>query len=155
MMKPMLTLLLACLFALPTKAQTLDAATALETVQNYLREEGFRPAIDEDGDVAFKIRGYRYFVRIAGMNDGSLLTYFYTIFTTEQPYQKMLEACNLCNSVKNAVKFYALRDDDGTVNYRIGMETFCNTDDEFLSQIKDAMNLVPRCVDEFIEEYEE
>lgn len=148
-------LFLACVCTLPIKAQKLDAHAAIETTKDYLIEEGYQPTVDADGDVTFKVRGYRYYVHISGMNDGSLLTYFYTLFNTDRPYQHILEACNTCNSKKNVVKYYALRGEDGTVSYRIGIETFCNTGDEFLSQIADAMQIMPDCVDEFIEAYED
>lgn len=148
-------LLIALCCYLPAAAQPTMAESATQKIREYLQSEGFQPKLDQDGDVVFKIQGYRYYTHVEQMKDGSLLTYVFTVFSTDQPYPKILEACNTSNRQKNVVKYYVTQNDEGEVSYRITTETFCNTDNEFIAQIKDAVEILPRCVNEFLQTYED
>jgi hypothetical protein len=42
----------------------MTRAERAQTYFDFLAEEGFRPTLDEDGDVVFKVEGYMYYVSI-------------------------------------------------------------------------------------------
>jgi len=42
----------------------MGRADLAQAYVDYLAEEGYRPTIDQDGDVVFKIEGYMYFISI-------------------------------------------------------------------------------------------
>ena len=153
-MKRLFTLLLPLLCIGTLSAQQLTIETARETAVNYLREEGYAPKVDEDEDVVFKLQGTSYCIHIAAEQDGSLFIDFYTAFSTEQPYQKILEGCNRSNHERSVVKYYAQQDAEGGVSYVIAYERFHNAGDDFLSYLNDGIALLPQHVAQFQSEYE-
>lgn len=153
-MKKLIFTLLTLLCAGTLSAQSLTAASAYESATNFLREEGYAPHSDEDGDITFKLQGNNYCIHVEGQSDGSLFVNCYTGFQSEQPFQKILEGCNQSNRVKSVVKYYALQDENGAASYMIGYERFHNPTDDFLQSLKDAISLLPSCVAQFISEYE-
>lgn len=42
----------------------MERAERARAYANYLAEEGYRPTIDQDGDVVFKIEGFMYYIAI-------------------------------------------------------------------------------------------
>ena len=56
----------------PSGSQTKAADPRQSTYMAHLREEGYAPSIDNDGDIAFKREGYTYYV-IIGKDDPTLL----------------------------------------------------------------------------------
>lgn len=135
-------------------AQTRTADSAKREAMELLREEGYAPKLDEDDDIALKIQGFSYYIIISGQNDGSLFVTFGTNFSTDQPYQKILEACNVANRSKNVIKYYTRKDDDGDVRYYINYESFINPRDDFRSFLRDALALLPAGVEEFLSDNE-
>ena len=135
-------------------AQTRTAGSAKNEAMELLREEGYAPRLDEDDDIALKIQGYNYYIIITGQGDGSIFVTFGTNFTTDQPYQKILEACNVANRSKNVIKYYTSKDDDGDVRYFINYEAFINPRDDFRSFLRDALTLLPSAVEEFLSDNE-
>jgi hypothetical protein len=75
----------------------------LETYLEFLREEGFRPDVDDDGDIAFKFEGRRFYIVISE-NDPS---YFHLLFpnvwkieSAEELSQALLHANDVSRSMK-------------------------------------------------------
>ena len=72
-------------------------------VLDFLAEEGFRPKLDEDGDVYFKYEGATYVV-IAGHGDATILTvllpYFWPLEDAAERTRAMEAAMNAQKSVR-------------------------------------------------------
>ena len=72
-------------------------------VLDFLAEEGFRPKLDEDGDVYFKYEGATYVV-IAGHGDATILTvllpYFWPLEDAAERTRAMEAAMNAQKSVQ-------------------------------------------------------
>ena len=149
-----LTLSILC-SALTLAAQPRTEQTARQEAMDFLREEGYLPKLDEDGEIFFKIQGANYFVLLESQSDGSVYLNFMTLYGTDQPYEKILEGCNSMNEQKRVTKFIALKEEDGSTAYRITYESFCNPEDDFTQLLHDAIALLPECVSEFIDKYEE
>lgn len=135
-------------------AQQRTEQTAREEAMHFLREEGYLPKLDEDGDVVFKIQGASYCIVLEGQSDGSIFMNVMTRYGTDQTYEKILEGCNAMNALKRVTKFIAQKEEDGNVAYQITYESFCNPTDDFTQLLRDAIALLPACVSEFISEYE-
>lgn len=135
-------------------AQTRTAESAKEQAIKYLREEGYASYTDKEGCLYFILQGYNYYLAINEQMDGSLFLSCETAFSTDQPWQKILEGCNTSNADQGAVKFYAVRNEDDSVVYVIAYESFCNPTDDFIKYLEDAISLLPRCVLEFASAYD-
>ena len=72
-------------------------------VLDFLAEEGFRPKLDDDGDVVFKYEGGTYFV-IAGHGDATVLTvllpYFWPLEDAAERTRAMEAAMHAQKSVQ-------------------------------------------------------
>lgn len=72
-------------------------------VLDFLAEEGFRPKLDEDGDVYFKYEGATYVV-IAGHGDATILTvllpYFWPLEDAAERTRALEAAMNAQKSVR-------------------------------------------------------
>jgi hypothetical protein len=44
--------------------KAMNREERVEMVRNFLAEEGFRPTLDKDGDIVFKVEGHRFFVEL-------------------------------------------------------------------------------------------
>lgn len=154
MKKMFLTLLLSAA-ATVLFAQTLSVGTVRKQAEAYLREEGYAPATDDDGDLYFKVQGISYFLSLKAMDDGSVLGEFYALFSTETPYAKILEGCNAENCNRSVIKYCAYLVDGSKTRYTIGYEFFCNPGTPIRSFLKDAISLLPSLVQEFHNTYEQ
>lgn len=153
MKKIILTMLLLG-SALTLAAQPRTEQSAREEAMNFLREEGYLPKLDEDGDITFKIQGASYWILLEGQSDGSVFMNVLTPYDTDQPYEKILEGCNRMNDQKRVAKYIARKREDGSVSYQINYESFCNPADDFTQLLRDAVGLLPIYVSDFISEYE-
>ena len=64
------TILIACCFTTIGFSQTDEEIKALEkeeirvSYMNYLHDQGYKPEVDDDGDVTFKYEGERYYLYV-------------------------------------------------------------------------------------------
>lgn len=76
-----------------------------DLVVEYLREEGFCPKVDEDGDVVFKCEGHTYlYFGNEDDNDFFQLVMPAIYDVTEDNREMILEACNAINREIKVVK---------------------------------------------------
>lgn len=155
MKKWFLLLLLLTGFLTTLCAQQLTEEGVRKDAMDYLREEGYAPKLDDDNDLCFKIQGYTYYLSLKSQSDGSVFADFYAVFSTDTPYQTVLEACNAENCQRGVFKYCALGVENGKVRYTIGYEYFYNPKDDFHAYLRDAISLLPTLVEEFIEKYEQ
>ncbi len=153
-MKKLLSLLLFVCSLTTLFAQQLTVEGVRQDAMAYLREEGYVPKLDEDGDLYVKLQGYTYSLLLKPQNDGSVFAEFYAVFSTDTPYQKLLEACNAENCERGVFKYCVLGVEEGKVNYTIGYEFFYNPKDDFHGYLHDAVTLLPSLVADFVAKYE-
>lgn len=102
------------------------------TVTDFLRNEGYAPTIDSDGDVAFKKEGAQYWIHIDG--GGSESTSFYVEFHGPSLWLEdaskaiSLMACNYVNNNKKCIKA-TLNSDNTRVLFTV--ELFCMEASDF------------------------
>jgi len=107
-----LILIFGVFFAFPVSAQE-GVEWTRDDLQNmymqYLREEGYLPSIDEDGDILFKVSGNNYFIII---DENDLL--FFRIYTGvslgDFLPENALSAANFINMHSKVAKIYISSD---------------------------------------------
>lgn len=127
----LLTLVFA-LSSLSSTAQKNDGEMSKTSLQElyttFLDEEGYKPEIDEDGDVRFKREGKTYFIN-ADAEDAIcfrlVLANIWPIESEEERDQVRL-AMDHCNSMAKVAKAYMVRDD-----VWVAIETFIAKPEDF------------------------
>jgi len=114
-------------------------ATPTEKVIDHLGKEGFRPQVDQDGDILFKVEGFTYFI---GLSEDDP-TYFRVCFPnfweieSEEERQRALEASGHATARCKGAKVFVVRDDTWAT-----MEAFYLTVDEFLEMFERNLGAV-------------
>ncbi len=128
---PVHTVLL-CLFALvgytqdPTQVRTKESLQDLYST--YLTEEGYKPEIDEDGDVRFKREGKTYFINVDAGDTASFRLVLANIWPIESEEERaeVRLAMDHCNALAKVAKAYMVRD-----NVWVAIETFIARPEDF------------------------
>ena len=82
-------------------SQAVD--TKIQTLSNVLREEGYLPKVDNDGDIAFKAQGHR--VILFGDNEDPQYVRMACILDVEsKPAAKCLQAANKVSKGLKVIK---------------------------------------------------
>ena len=108
-MKKILLALALSLAAVCATAQDLSVlGKAARMAYDYLSKEGYRPEIDEDNDVAFKVQGYTFYAE-NNTDDPTLLRfmapYIYEVdLENEEELDNALIACNNFTRSKKLVR---------------------------------------------------
>jgi len=107
-----------------------------DMIINYLAEEGYRPKIDEDGDIVFKVEGGTYFVSF-DEKDPNFFSIVYPNFweiESEEERERVLENSSEANAKCKAAKIYVVKD-----NTFATIEMFMESPEQF-------MGVVERCI---------
>lgn len=75
----------------------------IEDVKEYLTDQGFRPSIDQDGDLQFKYEGGRYFIEAKEKDEMFIRIVFPNFWEIETPEEK-IKCYEAANSVSRGVK---------------------------------------------------
>ena len=80
---------------------------------NYLKEEGFLPRVDDDGDVVFKREGGTYFLKADEEDKQYFQLVFPAFWKLEDPGEdkKAREVINELNANLKVMKMFIVRDD--------------------------------------------
>lgn len=148
-----LTCLLLLSFAMPW---TLFAQNQVKAdIMSCLREEGYAPAYDEDGDIKFKVQGTTYYAFVKEVEDE---TYAYVEvlagFTTDTAQPILLEIANRLNRDKYVCKCMAYANDKDNA-FQIAMEFITDSRANTEFQIRQAVRLIPIWIGEFESELAE
>ena len=90
-------------------------ATGLaEFYRDYLNEEGYRPSIDEDGDVAFKFEGGNYFISIYEDDEEyfQLVYPFFWEIENDEERERAIAACIETTRGQKSVKVFMVKDNN-------------------------------------------
>lgn len=146
MKKLMLLLLLAC-----GTPWTLFAQHSVKAdIMSCLREEGYAPAYDEDGDIKFKVQGTTYYAFVKEV-EGEAYAYVEVLagFTTDTVQPILLEIANRLNRDKYVCKCMSYYDSDGDNAFQIAMEFITDSRENTEFQIRQAVRLIPIWIAEF------
>lgn len=153
--KPFLVLLLAVLMALPAMAEyTPEQKAFRNSVMTYLREEGYAPKIDEDGDLAFKKEGSSYYIRFMDGGDISYYVEFHGpgLSLTDANKAVALMACNHVNLNKKCAKAM-ITSDHKSITFTV--ELFCESASDFNAVFNRCLNALDSSYEAVKEYYSE
>ena len=115
---------------------------------NFLKEEGFVPRYDNDGDIVFKAEGLSYLL-FASEEDTEYfrlaLPFFWSIDSTEERQQVLAAACRVNAEIK-VVKVYPVDD-----NVWASVELLFDPADGFKPVFNRALRVLRHGVDRFSE----
>jgi hypothetical protein len=79
---------------------------------DFLGEEGYRPEVDGDGDVQFKVEGLTYFIDVDEDDTEYFAVMLANIYEVESAQERIaaLEACNSVSSTAKVVKGQIIND---------------------------------------------
>ncbi len=122
--------LVALTLVVTAQAQSPEPTTAdLQAMyMAYLTKEGYRPTVDDDGDVVFKSEGRTYFIDVEADDPGYFRIALPNIWAIESPEerQQVLAACDHSNATAKVAKCYIVRD-----QVWVGIEVFLANPDDF------------------------
>lgn len=81
-----LSLVLSSKIAAEEKQLTSEQLALRSEIVSFLKEEGFMPEIDSDGDVAFKAEGTRYYVSVSATDKNPMYLAFYAPYNYPSDY---------------------------------------------------------------------
>jgi hypothetical protein len=109
-----------------------DGAVTREAVQrmysDFLVSEGYKPEVDEDGDVRFKHEGKTYFINVDTADTECFRLVLANIWPieSEQERAEVRVAMDQCNALAKVAKAYMVRDD-----VWVAIETFIAKPEDF------------------------
>ncbi len=125
-----------------------EKVSLADRYMDFLTVEGYRPSVDDDGDVLFKHEGGHYYISVAD-EDELFFQLVYPRFWSiedEDERQRVLSSANEINLRFKVVKIYT-RDGDTTAT----LECFMSSLDDFKAYFERCMRAVQRAVSEFRE----
>lgn len=156
-MKKLFILLFVSIFTLSANATLTSAERQfLNTIKNYLNNEGYRASIDDEDDLVFKIEGENFWYSIQTMKEG----YFYVSFhkdglqTTDANMNAVYKAASkVCADLK-AIKCYVRSTGTG-VSFAIeSFYTSANDVIKFFQRHVDILQSAEKEVKEYYSELE-
>jgi hypothetical protein len=155
MKKLFLMLALMCTVSLAAKAQDLSSlSTAARLAYDELATQGYRPYVDEDGDVSFKAEGYYFYVQ--NSTDDTYLRIIMpeikTIDTEDiiETYCALL-ACNEICRDKKLVKAYLNKSN----SISLSVATYIDETPQLSDYIETALDFLIRSRASWIEAFNE
>jgi len=124
-------------------------ASQLQTMYtNYLREEGYQPSIDSDGDVIFKAEGRTFWIDV-GETDLESFRIVYSNFWEIESLAEKIKAYEVINYINRTTKvakvFLNLREDDVSADANI----FIKNPEDFKFHFKRMLDVLLYVVREF------
>jgi hypothetical protein len=139
--------ILGVIFVFPAVSQTQWTKEDLQgTYMEYLRQEGYVPSIDVDGDIQFKVAGDTYFIIV----DDKDLQFFqvYTGFKLDTVSQEIaLNAVNSSNRSSKVVKI-AFSPDRKVIS--ITAELLLNDPKDFIPVFSRTISLIRNAENNFM-----
>lgn len=118
----------------------------------YLKNEGYVPSYDEDGDIRFKMKGIGYYVLVK-VPDHERYAYVEVManFSTDTSLDKLLTVSNEFNRNKYLCKCVAYEDGEDRV-FTVAMEFLTGSRSESEFQMNHALRLLPGWIEAFEEQ---
>ena len=131
-----MTLAALPVFAMAQKGKAEDKAALQKMYVDFLKDEGYKPEVDSDGDVLFKSEGKSYFINVVEDDP----TYFRVVLANIWPIEseeervQCLVAVDHSNNRSKVTKSYIVKD-----NIWVGVEVF-------LAEPEDFKKIFARCM---------
>lgn len=143
-------LLMPALLAQNPKNLNADQLELRSDVFNFLKQEGYMPEIDSDGDIKFKAEGKIYYVSVDAKDENPMYLVFYRPSTYPEKYSKntLLLATEQLNRYKG-VKLVCFNN-----FYRVGAELYLRSAEAFKGCFYQILNNIDALVSDILEECE-
>lgn len=127
------------------------------SIVNYLRNEGFSPSIDNDGDIKFKKEGRTLYISIHDKESEFFNATVKMILDVDDPTStqqafRLYKAANAVNNGKYFVKCSVL-DSDGDYFIVLGVEVLVTTAAEYRTVLDRYISVVCNSVSDFNDNY--
>ena len=105
--------------------------------QEFLVDEGFKPEVDEDGDVRFKREGKTYFINVEAEDPECFRLVLANIWPIESEDERKLVmvAMDHCNAQAKVAKAYMVKD-----NVWVAIESFIAKPEDFKAIFKRSLS---------------
>ena len=159
MKKLIVSLILSCVAFSFVNAQDVSSLPrAARLAYNWLADEGYRPYIDEDGDVSFKAQGYYFYISVVDSDPDYLQLVMPGIKTIDMDAEDSivatycaLAACNEMTRDKKLVKAYM--SDSGKVS--LTCETYLDDTPLVGDYLETAIDFIIRVKSQWRDSYNE
>jgi len=145
-------LILGGIFIFPAASQQQWTKTDLQNIyMEYLKQEGYLPSIDNDGDIQFKVSGNSYFI-IVDENDLQFFQVYMGFKLDNVSVENALSAANYSNRSSKVVKV-AFSPDRKVVS--ITAELLLNNPKDFMPVFSRAISLINNAEKNFMSQVKE
>jgi len=128
----------------------MDKEAKIAMYLEYLRDEGFRPTTDDDGDVKFKMEGGTYYIS-ADMDDDPFFRIIYPNFwdiESSEELERAYRAANYASMETKVAKVYVRRDE---TDVHATIEIFVSPSENFRNVFMRAMSALQTAKNTFRE----
>lgn len=125
-----------------------DQTRLRSEIQSYLHAEGYKPEIDEDGDIMFKKEGTIYYVSINPVDENPMYVILFRIFNYPQGYSR--NTVVLATAELNRYKGVKVLCLDSSI--RIQSDLFMADAHTFAYAFEKLMRQIEFAVEDFIDE---
>ena len=145
-----LAILISLTVSLGTTAEAQDSisqATLQKMYVDYLVEEGYKPAIDADGDIVFKSESMTYFIAVRQDDPeyfSIMLPNFWEI-ESQQEHLQVLIAADSANATSKVAKIYTLKN-----NTWAAVEIFVGKPEDFKVIFPRSLKAIKEVVENFV-----
>lgn len=156
-MKKIIRLLIAALLMLPAISFAKDDSEfnreqlALRSdLLNFLKEEGYMPEIDSDGDIKFKSEGQQYYISVSNTDDNPMYVVLFRQFSYPDEYsvETVVMATRSLNLYKG-VKVLCFEE-----SFRIGAEMFVRSAEPVKASFYKLKDIIDSVRSDFLDECE-
>lgn len=121
------------------------------SIMSFLRNEGYSPSYDSDGDLQFKLQGNIYYVIVKEVSDYAYVE-VRVPFSVDRPLGTLYALANKLNRDKYICKCSAYADEDGGNVFQLGIEFIATSTAQAQIQMKHAIRLLPIYIETFEKE---
>lgn len=123
-----------------------DATAFRNRVQTYVRNEGYAPSIDNDGDIKFKKEGETYWISVEPYKEG----YYVKLFSGTISSQSMYNCLKTANQLMHDYKFMrvTVTESDGQNILYVETTMYCTTLAQFEQMFSSAITAVSTGISE-------
>lgn len=128
---------------------------SISNIYDHLSNDGFRPSIDDDGDLRFKVEGRVYFVRFDEEDPTFVRLCAINVATSlELSFQQALEYANQVSAEIKVAKAFCIERDGKPIIW-VTAECRYASSVEFVAQLDKLISGIRVAVDQFYEIHKE
>lgn len=139
-----------CVNLMAVKSFNADQLALRQNIFDFLKEEGYVPELDSDGDIRFKVEGNSYYVIVNEIDNSPMFLTLYRGFNYDESYTKTkVESVALEVNKYKGLKFMIF-DNSYSFNvemYLVNAEHFRYTFYKHMKQMKNAQDELRSLID--------